>query len=124
MHLTEALGWLDRHINRGVTLDKIDDSALDDMRRVGEGYRGIALRDLRRKSLIAVEFLVNDRGRRFERGCRLADRRKLRPFDDHMFRRIFRFGAAARGDRDHRLPLPARRIGRERCLHRHLHIRE
>ena len=34
MNLTEALGWLDRHINRGVTLDKIDDSALDDMRRL------------------------------------------------------------------------------------------
>ena len=29
MHLTEALEWLDRHINRGVTLDKVDDSALD-----------------------------------------------------------------------------------------------
>ena len=34
MNLTEALGWLDRHINRGVTLDKIDDAALDDMRRL------------------------------------------------------------------------------------------
>lgn len=34
MNLTEALAWLDRHINRGVTLDKVDDSALDDMRRL------------------------------------------------------------------------------------------
>lgn len=34
MDLTEALAWLDRHINRGVTLDKVDDSALDDMRRL------------------------------------------------------------------------------------------
>ena len=34
MHLTEALEWLDRHINLGVTLDKVDDSALDAMRRL------------------------------------------------------------------------------------------
>ncbi len=34
MHLTEALAWLDRHINRGVTLDRVDDAALDDMRRL------------------------------------------------------------------------------------------
>ena len=98
--------------------------ALDDVRCISEGRRGIALRDRRRKGLIAIVILVNDRGRRIKRHRRIANRRKLGPFDDDVFRRVFCLSAATRGDRNHRFSLPACRVRGERRLHGHLHVGE
>jgi dihydrofolate synthase / folylpolyglutamate synthase len=38
MDLQQAVAYLDRHINRGITLEKIDDSALDNMRSLARAF--------------------------------------------------------------------------------------